>query len=208
MERQKLLAQKLAANRQRWLRTKYLEALPAPVRAELVPAEFLCVPDDGEVRRHSYISPRGVGYHAPVAPPGFAFREFSWPEQVFAALADYPDWHDGEPAYLWPPQVRPFPGQSMSDLLSGELPVFVVRFGWARHQLAALFEATQHGLALLSRSFGAGIVISVVCGYLEADPNPHERIYELGTWWRDSSAAPADPSKQMIGPKRGEKGDR
>jgi hypothetical protein len=116
-----------------------------------------------------------------VVPAGFAFREFSWPEQVFAALADYPDRHDGEPAYLRPFRVRPFPGQSMSDLF-GELPAFAVGFGWARRHLPALFQATQHGLALVSGSFGAGIVISVVCGYLQPDPNPDELIYELGTW--------------------------
>jgi hypothetical protein len=60
--------------------------------------------------------------------------------------------------------------------------VFAVVFEWARRHPPALFEATQHGLGLVSESFRAGIVISVVCGYLEVDPNPHERIYELGVW--------------------------
>jgi len=48
--------------------------------------------------------------------------------------------------------------------------------------LPVLFEATRHGLGLVSGSFGAGLVVSVVGGYLEVDPNPRELIYELGTW--------------------------
>jgi hypothetical protein len=181
-ERQKLLAEKLAVKRQQLLRTVYLEALPAPVRAALEPAQVLWEPNDAEVRRHCYVSARGVGSESPAVPAGFAFQEFSWPERVFAALADYPDRHDFEAAYLQPFGVRPVPGRLMTDLMFGELPAFVVEFGWGRQHLAVLFEATQHGLALVSESFGAGIVISVVCGYLEVDPNPHERIYELGTW--------------------------
>jgi hypothetical protein len=64
----------------------------------------------------------------------------------------------------------------------GELPTFAVRFGWARQNLPVLFEASLNGLALVSESFSAGIVLSVVIGYLESDPNPDEQIYELGTW--------------------------
>lgn len=180
-DRSELLTQKLAANRQRWLRKEYLTALPESVRGELESVRFLCVPDNTEIRMHSFVSARGIGYDAPTVPTGFAFRQFSWPEQVFAALADYPDRHDNESAYLQPLRVRPFPGQSMSDLCA-ELPAFVVQFGWARRHLPALFEAALDGVALLSGTFEAGIVISVVCGYLEIDPNPQERIYELGTW--------------------------
>ena len=55
-------------------------------------------------------------------------------------------------------------------------------FGWARHHLLALFDATVHGFALASDSFEAGIVVSVVCGYLPVDPNPDERIYEVAVW--------------------------
>jgi hypothetical protein len=48
--------------------------------------------------------------------------------------------------------------------------------------MSALFEASANGVALLSESFSAGIVISVIIGYLEPDPNPDERIYKVGTW--------------------------
>jgi hypothetical protein len=180
-ERQKLLAEKLAANGQRLLWTPYLNALPATIRAELEPARFLCVPDDAAVRRHSYVSARGVRADSPALPTGFAFREFSWPEQVYAAVAAYTDRHDSEPGLFRPFQVRRFLGQTTTELF-GELPTFTVRFGWARQHLPALFEASLNGVALVSESFRAGIVLHVVIGYLEPDPNPAERIYELGTW--------------------------
>jgi hypothetical protein len=139
-------------------------------------------PENAEVRRRCYVSPRGVGHDEPAIPAGYSFGEFSWPEQVLGVAAAYPDRHDLEQAYLLPFQVRPFAGQSMSDLLFGEVPAFAVRFGWARQHLAALFEATHHGVGLVTGSFTAGIVISVVVGHLEVDPNPSERIYQLGTW--------------------------
>ena len=180
-ERQRLLAEKLAANSQRLLRTAYLDALPASIRAELGLARFLCVAGDAVVRRYSYVSASGVGAESPAIPTGFAFREFSWPEQVYAAVAAYPDRHDGEPGLFRPFQVRRFPGQTTTELC-GELPTFAVRFGWARHHLPALFEASLNGVALVSESFGAGVVLGVVLGYLESDPNPAERVYELGTW--------------------------
>ena len=110
-QRQKRLAEKLAANRQRWLRTAYLEALPVAVRAELEPAGILCEPHDAEARSHSYVSASGLGYESPSVPAGYAFREFSWPEQVFAPLADYTNRHDVEPAYLRPFHIRPSPQQ-------------------------------------------------------------------------------------------------
>ena len=111
-------------------------------------------------------------------PPGFVFREFSWPEQVFGALAGYLDEHDTEPAHFQPFTVRAV----ADDIWNREAPAFGVTFGWARRNLSALFDATIHGFALATDSFGAGIVVSVVCGYLPEDPNPHERIYEVAVW--------------------------
>lgn len=180
-EQRSLLAEKLAANSQRLLRTAYLNALAASLRAELEPAGFLCVPEDSEVRRYSYVSARGVGAESPVIPTGFEFREFSWPEQVYGAVDAYTDRHDDESGLFRPFLVRRFPGQTTTQLF-GELPTFEVRFGWARQHLPQLFEASLNGVALVSKSLEAGIVIHVVLGYLESDPNPAERIYELGMW--------------------------
>ncbi|MBI5761067.1 MAG: hypothetical protein HZA46_21295 [Planctomycetales bacterium] len=181
-DRQELISQKLAAAQQRRMRTAFLKALPEPVRIELEPALVLFEPNNSRVRCLASFSARGFEYDMPTTPDGFAFREFSWPEQLFAALAVYPERHDGVPAYLQPFGVRAFAGLSIEELWNREAPAFSVGFGWARQNLAAIFEATQHGLALVSESFEVGIVISVVCGYLEVDPNPHERIYELATW--------------------------
>ena len=175
------MAEKLKANGQRLLRTPYLNALPGTIRADLESARFLCVPDDGPVRRYSYVSTRGVGAERPMVPAGFAFHEFSWPEHVYAAVAAYTDNYDGEPGLFRPFQVRRFPGQTTTQLF-GELPTFAVRFGWARRHLPALFEASANGVALVSESFAAGIVLSTFIGYLESDPNPAEIIFELGTW--------------------------
>jgi hypothetical protein len=100
-----LLSEKLAANSQRLLRMPYLDALPAMIRAELEPAHFLCVPDDAVVRQHSYISTRGAGAESSGVPAGFIFREFSWPDQVYAAVAGNTDQHDSEPALFRPFQV-------------------------------------------------------------------------------------------------------
>ena len=125
-ERQRLLAQKLAANRQRRLRTAYLNALPEPFRAELEAAPVVYGPENAEVRRRCYVSPRGVGRDDPAVPAGYSFREFSWPEQVLAAAATYPDRHDAEPAYVQPLQVRPFAGRSVGGLQFGEPPAFAV----------------------------------------------------------------------------------
>lgn len=180
-ERQKLLGEKLAANSQRLLRSAYLNALPEAISAELESARYLCVPDDVLVRRQRYVSARGVGAESPAVPTGFAFREFSWPEQVFKAIAVYTDQYDNEPGLFWPFHVRRFTGQTTTQSF-GELPTFAIKFGWARQHLSVLFEASPSGFTLVSEAFDAGIVLHVVIGYLQPDPNPAERIYELGTW--------------------------
>lgn len=180
-DRRRLLGQKLAANSQRRLREKYLAMLPGPIRADLESAAFLCEPDSVAIRRICCVYPEGAGYEPRVVPTGYTFREFAWPDKAIAALSTYPDSHDQEPAYLLPIGVRWSPGQTVLEL-SGELPAFVIRFGWARHHLPALYAASQHGVGLVTEGYGAGIVISVVVGYLPDDFNPRELIFEVGTW--------------------------
>ena len=106
------------------------------------------------------------------------FREFSWPEDVFKSLTVFPERFDVERAHLQPFGVR----AASADFWNRESPAYGVSFGWARRNLNALFDATEHGLALSSDSFEAGIVVSVVCGFLEEDPNPSELKYLLATW--------------------------
>jgi hypothetical protein len=177
-DRQQLIAQKLAAARQRRMRDAYVRSLPAAVSGELAIASVLFEPANQRVRHLVGMSPSGIGYDQPFAPPGFLFREFSWPNQVFAALADYTDKHDAEPAQFQPFTVR----SVVDDFWNRESPAFGVTFGWARRNLLALFDATVHGFALATDTLGAGIVVSIICGCLPVDPNPDERIYQVGVW--------------------------
>jgi hypothetical protein len=177
-DRQQLIAQKLSAARQRQMRDAYVRSLPDPIRDELATAPVLYEPDNQRIRFLAGVSASGLGRDEPLVPPGFVFREFSWPEQVFAALAGCGDGHDTEPAHFQPFTVRAV----TDDLWNREAPAFGVTFGWARRHLSALFHATVHGFALATDSFGAGIVVSVVCGYLPEDPNPDEGIYEVAVW--------------------------
>lgn len=177
-DRQLRISQKLSAARQRRMRDAYVSSLPDSVRDELAMAPVLSKPDNQRIRFLARASASGFGGDQPFAPAGFVFREFSWPKQVFAALADYPDKHDNEPAHFQPFTVRAV----TDDIWNRESPAFGVTFGWARRHLLALFDATVHGFALATDSFGAGIVVTVVCGYLPVDSNPNEEIYEVAVW--------------------------
>jgi hypothetical protein len=180
-DRELLIRRKLEASRQRLLRRRYLEALPGLLREELESARVLDGPEAATILRQSYISAAGVGHDRPVVPVGYVFREFSWPEHVFTALADYPDRHDGAPAFLQPFGARLSADLPLSDLTESPF-AFEVNFGRSRRDLPALFAASGFGFALLAASFAAGIVVAEVLGSLPDDPNPHERVYELGTW--------------------------
>ncbi len=176
--RQQLISEKLSAARQRRMRDAYIHSLPVSIRDELETASVLFEPDNQRIRFLAGMSPSGFCRDQRFAPPGFVFREFSWPKQVIAALAEYTDKHDTEPAHFQPFTVRAV----VDDIWNRESPAFGVTFGWARRNLSALFDATVHGFALVTDSFGAGIVVSVVCGYLPLDPNPEEQIYQVAVW--------------------------
>jgi hypothetical protein len=178
MDRQRLIAQKQAAARQRRTREMYLRSLPDALREQLADAPVLFEPDNQRIRSLGGFSTQGFYREPHFKPAGLCIREFSWTNQVFAALADYADTHDAEPAHFQPFTVRAV----VDDLFKRDAPAFGVMFGWARRNLPALFDATLHGFALATDSFQAGIVVSVVIGYLPEDPNPNEEIYQLAIW--------------------------
>src|SRR6516225_4115544 len=105
-DRQKLITQKLFAASQRRVQDAYVGSLPDLIRDELSKAPVLFEPDNQRIRFLASVYPSGFGWDHPFAPPGYVFREFSWPKQVFAALNDYTDKHDAEPAHFQPFDVR------------------------------------------------------------------------------------------------------
>jgi hypothetical protein len=166
-ERKKLLADKIAANRQRLTRSKYLDKLPCAISVELQQAEVIYAPNDKEIKKYGLTCANGVGRENTIIPDNYEFVEYSWPEQLFAALEIYPDHHDSEQAYL---------------MLYNGL-VFRVQFGWARKHLPYFFKENGYGgVSLVSESITAGIAMFKVVGYAKIDPNPNELIYELATW--------------------------
>jgi hypothetical protein len=176
----RLLAEKLAANRQRWLARLFVARLPAPLQGVMAGARVLVAPESTAIARHQSADDRGVGVESPRRPADFAFAAFREPQQLFDALTALADRADPAIGYFQPRGFFPIEALPQGP---GEPPLFEVAFGWARRHLVALYQAAGQACALTTRNGDVGIVINVVCGYPDTDAD--EEVFELAYWGWD-----------------------
>jgi hypothetical protein len=141
--------------------------LPEHLATTLQSAQLLVPSGSIPLYAQLFITECGLGYSSPIAPTGYRFQEFSWPESLLAVTDKFPSTYDSEPAFL-----RPF----------GEFPFFRVPFGWARLHFRSLFAFSSSGLAVVSESLQVGLVSDHYCGYLDNVVTDHETVYELALW--------------------------
>ena len=154
-----VLADRLAANRHRRERERYLATLPVSLRATLSAAPLVTPRQDDEIVRFcTAITAEGIGGLSP-HPPGYRYKEFASRPPVVGALREFDPRRDHEPAVYRP---------------NGKGPAFRVNFGWARERLPILFDVSPDGFVLTTESFTAGIVVTRCVGNLPHDPNPDE----------------------------------
>ncbi len=175
--RKQLLAEKLTANRQRWLARLFVARLPAPLQEVLGNAGVVVVPESTAIARHQYADKRGAGVESPRQPPYFYFAAFRERQQVFDALKALDDRVDSEIGYFQPKGFFPVEALPRGP---GEPPLFEVNFGWARRHLIDLYEPAAQTCALTTRNGEAGIYTQVVCGY--QDRPADEEVFELSSW--------------------------
>jgi hypothetical protein len=185
-EQRARLAEGRAASRQRWLAGRYLTALGAETRTVLSRERVITRPESDAALRYRLFDERGLGLDEVTRPPGYQFFAFSRPEEVLAQVEAFGVAADEATGDFCPTYFVAC--QDGEWLPSGELPVFEVRFGWARTHFPELYAAALHGCNLTTRCGRAGLLTRVVCGY--QDRHADESVFELACWGGASEAEP------------------
>jgi hypothetical protein len=169
-EQKQLLAEKLTANFQRWLASKYVDAVSSEIRSTLTKARIVVRPESDPLIAYRQFDDRGIGLAEVTRPLRFKYARYDDVEEMYNQVREIKSSADEAIGHFCPTYFT----------AQGEPPVFEVQFGWARLHFPALHAAARQGCNLTTCGGNAGILSRVTCGW--KDRHADDRVHELA-WW-------------------------
>ena len=182
IERKNRLFEKANANLQRRQRESLLSSLPNDLRSYLQQCECIYTPESHAVVSKFYPAwEDGIGFQHKIIPTRYAFTKLGWVESAISMATGLSSMHDDHPALLMlgAPDVVKFQG---SEILVPEVPLFCVRFGWARAECRRLLPVTTQSLAFTVKDLSAGVIIDHEWAAIYDPPHPEGVGFEVATW--------------------------